>query len=214
MWVASFHYTIKTPPIKRAESGHPTYSSYLMCIHYENGMEVHMFLAERFMKSLVLSQNLCNYAELFFEEFNIRLGFERKIGWTDSQQISLCGRCYGSQQWINWYTLLAANEHAFSIPFNPLHNAPNAVLITLLYWRRLLYVCSSLQGCPTIALSHQSPTRASKRATNQKLKALFNWEVFVKHDQLSLSDVSFELFLVQIVFKKTVNSISIDWSWS
>ena len=49
---------------------------------------------------------------------------------------------------------------------------------------------------------HQSATKASKRATKQKLKALFNWEAFVKHDQLGLSDVSFELFLVQIVFKK------------
>ena len=68
---------------------------------------------------------------------------------------------------------------------------------------------SKRQGCPTVALSHQSATRASKSATNQKLKALFNWEVFVKHDQLSLLDVLFELFLEQIVFEKRWTPFSI-----
>ena len=74
------------------------------------------------------------------------------------------------------------------------------------------------QGCPTVALSHQRATRASKRATNQKLKALFNWEVFVKRDRLSLSDVSFEFFLAHIVIEKNgelhLVMLSIDWSWS
>ena len=72
--------------------------------------------------------------------------------------------------------------------------------------------------CRGVQLPHcRSATRTSKRATNEKLKALFNWEVFVKHDQLSLSDVSFELFLVQIVFKNSelhLVILSIDWSWS
>ena len=59
----------------------------------------------------------------------------------------------------------------------------------------------TFQGCPIVALSHKCGTGASKRATNKKLKALFNWEIFAKHDQLSLSDISLELFLIQIIFK-------------
>ena len=57
----------------------------------------------------------------------------------------------------------------------------------------------------TVALSHAGETGASKRATNQKEKALFNWEILSKHDQLSLSDISLELFLIQIVFKTSDN---------
>ena len=48
-------------------------------------------------------------------------------------------------------------------------------------------------GCPTVALSHQCVIGASKHATNQKPKALFNWEIFAKHDKLSLSDISMEI---------------------
>ena len=50
---------------------------------------------------------------------------------------------------------------------------------------------------------HQRATRALKHATNQKLKALFNLEIFAKHDKLSLPHtcISLELFLIQIVFK-------------
>ena len=59
-----------------------------------------------------------------------------------------------------------------------------------------------MQGCPTVGLSHQQATWASKSATSPKLKALFNWEIFAKHDQLSLSDNSLELFLIQNVSKK------------
>ena len=48
---------------------------------------------------------------------------------------------------------------------------------------------SHYEGCPTITLSHQRVTGASKRATNQNIKALFNWEFFATHDKLSLSDI-------------------------
>ena len=56
------------------------------------------------------------------------------------------------------------------------------------------WVKANLQGCPTVALSHQRATGASKRATKKTLKALFNWEYFAKHDQLSLSDISLNYF--------------------
>ena len=36
---------------------------------------------------------------------------------------------------------------------------------------------SRFQGCPTVALSHQRATGVWKLATNQKNKALFNWEI-------------------------------------
>ena len=55
-----------------------------------------------------------------------------------------------------------------------------------------------IQGCPTVALLHQPATGTSKRATNQKLKALFYWEFFAKHDLMSLLDISLELFLIMI----------------
>ena len=41
--------------------------------------------------------------------------------------------------------------------------------------------------------------RGYKSVTHQMHKALFNWEVFAKHDHLRLSDISLELFLIQIV---------------
>ena len=41
--------------------------------------------------------------------------------------------------------------------------------------------------------------RASKCATNEK--ALLKWIFFAKYYQLSLSDTSLELFLIQILFK-------------
>ena len=59
-----------------------------------------------------------------------------------------------------------------------------------------------LQGCPTVTLSHQDATGDSKRATNQKLMAIFNWKIFAKHDRLSQSNISLLLFLMQIVLKK------------
>ena len=45
-------------------------------------------------------------------------------------------------------------------------------------------------------MSHQFVTGGSKYATHQTYEALFNW------DQLSLSIISLELFLMQIVSKK------------
>ena len=59
----------------------------------------------------------------------------------------------------------------------------------------------NLQWCPAVALSHSHVTGASKFATNLKLKALFRWESFAEHDQLSLSNIALELILIQIVFK-------------
>ena len=60
-----------------------------------------------------------------------------------------------------------------------------------------------MPGCPTVALSHQHATGASKPAINQQLKALFSWDLF-SHNmtmQLSLWDISLDLFLIQVVFK-------------
>ena len=45
------------------------------------------------------------------------------------------------------------------------------------------------QGFLTVSLLHQCAAGASKRAANKKLKALSNWEIFTKHDQLSVSDI-------------------------
>ena len=50
-----------------------------------------------------------------------------------------------------------------------------------------------MQGSPSVA--EAGVTGASKRAKTQKLKALFNWEIFEKHDQLSLLCISLALFL-------------------
>ena len=58
------------------------------------------------------------------------------------------------------------------------------------------------QGCPAVALTHLRATGASECVTHQTHKALFNWEFFAKHDQLSLSDISLESFLIQFVFRK------------
>ena len=68
-----------------------------------------------------------------------------------------------------------------------------------------------------VTLSHQHATGASKckKKTTKKTKTLFNWEIFSKHEQLSLSDISLELFLIQIVFKEPhLVILTIDWSWS
>ena len=51
----------------------------------------------------------------------------------------------------------------------------------MLHSQLFKFTCSHGQGCPTVA---------------------FNWEIFAKHDHLSLSDISLESFLIQIVFKK------------
>ena len=52
-----------------------------------------------------------------------------------------------------------------------------------------------------VQLLHQLATGASKRVTNLKLKAPFNWEILAKHDKSSLSDISLRLFFIQLVFK-------------
>ena len=50
--------------------------------------------------------------------------------------------------------------------------------------------------------------RGFKMCDKPKLKALLNWEIFAKHDQLSLSDISLELFLIKVVFTKQLTEFS------
>ena len=76
------------------------------------------------------------------------------------------------------------------------------VRILLRAKRGLYRALSWVQFVPNqYQLSHQCVTGAPKRVTNKELKALFNWKIFAKHDQMSLSDISLESFLIQIVFK-------------
>ena len=84
-----------------------------------------------------------------------------------------------------------------------------SVIATGLYPCQLL-VCNQLrrqlkvlysQGCPNVSLSHQPATGATKHATSQK--HCLTQEILAKHDQLSLLYISLELFLIQIVFKKS-----------
>ena len=54
--------------------------------------------------------------------------------------------------------------------------------------------------------------------TPKKMKALFNWEIFRKHDQLSLSYISLETIFDTNSIQNTDEFhsmiLSIDWSWS
>ena len=59
----------------------------------------------------------------------------------------------------------------------------------------------------------QRATEVSKRATNKKYKALKKTEFFAEHDQLSLSDISLELFLIQIVFESQLTAFSYTVYW-
>ena len=64
------------------------------------------------------------------------------------------------------------------------------------------------------SLLHQLATGATKHATSQK--HCLTSEILAEHDQLTLLYISHELYLIQILFKNSLNSIllilSIDYS--
>ena len=84
-----------------------------------------------------------------------------------------------------------------------------------------------VRGCPTVALLHQGVTGASKGATNQKLKALFNREIFAKYDNAMLmlntlleSSIYFSLtskYMIIVVmlgyYVLTLSTVHLKFSW-